>query len=122
MAGLVRRAAVAALILAGLGLAAPAGALTPEEVVKLKQAGVSDATIQKMLEQERQGGATHNGPITETNDQVIYRAGQGSAEDAQRMERHERRKERQSMEMLRGGIIVDQRGGQPGGGAPPTGQ
>jgi hypothetical protein len=94
--------------------AASAGALTPEEVIKLKKAGVSDATIEKMLEQERQGGSTSTGPITETNDQVIYRSGKGSAEDARRMERQERRKEEKSMDMLRGGIIVDQR--------PPAGQ
>jgi hypothetical protein len=31
-----------------------AGALTPEEVLKLKQAGVSDETIQMMIEQEQE--------------------------------------------------------------------
>jgi hypothetical protein len=110
--------AMAAALVLVCSWAGPAGALSPEEVIKLKKAGVSDATIQKMLEQERQGGTTTNGPITETNDQVIYRAGQGSAEDARRMERRERRKEQQSMDLLRGGVIVDQRTG----GVPPAGQ
>ncbi|MFH1033490.1 MAG: hypothetical protein V1806_03200 [Pseudomonadota bacterium] len=111
---------VAALLLLLGAWTAPAAALSPEEVIKLKKAGVSDATIQKMLDQERQGTATTtNGPITETDDQVIYRAGQNSAADARRLERQERRKEQQSMDLLRGGVIVDQRGG--GAGAP-TGQ
>ncbi|MBI5522817.1 MAG: hypothetical protein HY910_09325 [Desulfarculus sp.] len=110
-----------------LWAAAPAAALTPEEVIKLKKAGVSDATIEKMLEQERQGGSTQTGPVTETEDRVIYRSSQGTAEDIRRNEQHERWKEQKSMEMLKGGIIIDGRTGQPataapGGSTPAQGQ
>lgn len=110
------------MLLAGLVClaAAPAWALTAEEVIKLKKAGVSDATIEKMLEQERRGGATQTGPVTETEDRVIYRSGQGTAEDIRRNEQHERWKEQKSMEMLKGGIIIDGRTGQPA--TPPQGQ
>ena len=38
-----------------IGLSA-ARALTPEQVLKLKQAGVSDETIQLMIRQEREAG------------------------------------------------------------------
>ncbi|MBI4799814.1 MAG: hypothetical protein HY794_14035 [Desulfarculus sp.] len=115
------------MLLASLALLAaiPAAALTPEEVIKLKKAGVSDATIEKMLEQERQGGSTQSGPVTETEDRVIYRSSQGTAEDIRRNEQHERWKEQKSMEMLKGGIIIDGRTGQPATSqpaTPPTGQ
>ena len=114
-----------------LMMAAPAClSLITSSAVK-PQAGVSDATIEKMLEQERRGGTTQTGPITETEDRVIYRSGQGTAQDIRRMEQHERWKEQKSMEMLKGGIIIDGRTGQPAatqpgqqpaGGAPPSGQ
>jgi hypothetical protein len=110
------RLVTAALILIW-AWAMPALALTPEEVIKLKQAGVSDATIQKMLDQERSGNVTRTGPITETDDQVIYRAGQGNAEDNRRNERHERWKEEKSMDALKN-VIIDGRTS----GVPPTGQ
>jgi hypothetical protein len=100
-----------ALVLAA-GLAAPAAALPAEEVLKLKQAGVSDATIQRMLEQERQGGAG-GGPVRETNDAVTYGAGQNTPEKVRQHEQRERWKEEKSMEMLRG-VILDQRQGPTG--------
>lgn len=108
-------ATVAAVLLATAGVAQ---ALSPEEVIKLKKAGVSDETIRMMMEQERgqrkDSGWTQGSPVRETDDMVIYGAGQNSAEDARRMEERERRKEDQSMRMLPG-IIMDQRG-QPASG------
>ncbi len=103
---------ILALVLA-IGLAAPAAALTAEEVLKLKQAGVSDATIQRMLEQERQGGGAGGGPVRETDDAVTYGAGQNVPEKNRQHEQRERWKEEKSMEMLKG-VILDQRQGQTG--------
>ncbi|MFH1058436.1 MAG: hypothetical protein V1797_07135 [Pseudomonadota bacterium] len=104
-------ALMAALLM--IGVAAAAGALTAEEVLKLKQAGVSDATIQKMLAQERQAGAgagAAGGPVSETSDAVTYGAGQNVPEKVRQHEQRERMKEEKSLEMLKG-IIVDQRQG-----------
>jgi len=47
------RIAVALGVALALAWAARAGALTADEVLKLKQAGVSDETIQQMLDNER---------------------------------------------------------------------
>lgn len=98
------------------GSAGPAGALSADEVLKLKQAGVSDATIQKMLEQERRGGAGAGqaGPVRETQDAVSYGAGQNVPEKARQHEQRERMKEEKSLEMLKG-VIVDQRQPAPAG-------
>ena len=90
-----------------LATAAASWALTAEEVIRLKKAGVSDATIQKMLEQERAGGASQ-GPVSETKDEVIYRAGENVQADMQRNRDHERWKEKKSMDALQG-VIIDQR-------------
>jgi hypothetical protein len=87
---------------------ADAFALTAEEVIRLKQAGVSDATIQKMLEQEKAGGGAGQGPVSETKDEIRYQAGQNVQADMQRNREHERWKEEKSMEALKG-IIIDQR-------------
>ena len=95
-------------------MGAAAWALTPEEVVRLKKAGVGEETIRLMLEQERQGGGA---PMAQEGDQVIYRAGSGSAADAQRHQQHEAWKEKQSLEALKG-MVIDQRS-QP---APGTGK
>lgn len=96
-------------------MAGAAWALTADEVLKLKQAGVSDATIQKMLEQERRGGSGAGGgqagPVRETDDAVSYGAGQNVPEKARQHEQRERMKEDKSLDMLKG-VIVDQR--QPG--------
>jgi len=95
------------------GLAVPAAALTAEEVLKLKQAGVSDATIQRMLEQERARGGAGGGPVRETDEAVTYGAGQNVPEKARQHEQRERWKEEKSMEMLKG-VILDQRQGPTG--------
>jgi hypothetical protein len=47
-----RLLSVAAVLLANLAGAFPGFALTADEVLKLRQAGVSDETIQKLLDQE----------------------------------------------------------------------
>jgi len=96
-------------ILAALALWAgsvmPAAALTPEEVIRLKKAGVSDETIRMMMEQERLGGLKQ-GPVEETKDEIIYRAGNPAR--VQRNKRHERWKEEKSMEAV-GNVIIDSR-------------
>lgn len=99
-------------VLATLVLAGAAWALSADEVLKLKQAGVSDATIQKMLEQERQAGAGagggQSGPVKETNDAVTYGAGQNVPQKAREHEQRERWKEEKSLDVLKG-VVVDQR-------------
>lgn len=91
-----------------LGLARPAGALSADEVIRLKKAGVSDETIQKMLEQDKRGGSSpQRGPVSETRDQVIYRAGPDD-EEIERNQQRERRKEERSLEAL-DNVIIDQR-------------
>lgn len=87
-----------------------AWALSPEEVIKLKKAGVSEATIQKMLQAEQQGGGGNTGPVTETKDEVIYRA--GNPQRAQQNAEHERWKEEKSMDAV-GNVIIDQRSNRP---------
>jgi hypothetical protein len=93
-----------------LGLALPARALTADEVIRLKNAGVSDETIQKMIEQDKRGGASpQRGPVSETKDQVIYRAGP-SDEEIEQNQRRERRKEERSLDAA-DKVIIDQRRG-----------
>lgn len=94
----------AAIIFSGL---APALALTPDEVIRLKKAGVSDATIQRMLEQEKAGGAS-SGPVSDEGGAVVYSAGQDQQGERQRNKAHERWKEKKSMDALKG-VIIDQR-------------
>ncbi len=101
---------MARFFLACLALAlwlAPALALSPEEVIRLKKAGVSEATIQKMLEQERRG-AVQPGLVRETKDERVYQAGEGDAAEAERHRRQEEYKLRKSMDALKG-VIIDQR-------------
>ena len=92
----------------GLLWASAAWGLTPEEVIKLKKAGVSDATIQTMLEQERAGGDVKQGPVEDTGNEVIYRAGQNSKAQAERNARHEAWKEKKSLDAV-GNVIIDGR-------------
>lgn len=88
-------------------MAAQAWGLSTEEVLRLKKAGVSDETIQKMIEQEQKGSGSQS-PVSETKDEVIYRAGQSTPQEVERDQRHEAWKEQKSMDNL-GGVIVDQR-------------
>jgi hypothetical protein len=110
--GIARLAAglgLAMVLALGLGLCRPGWALTTEEVIRLKNAGVSDETIQKMIEQEKRGGGAHQGPVSETRDQIIYRAGP-SDEEIEQNRRRERRKEERSLDAL-DNVIIDQRRG-----------
>ncbi len=110
----------AAALLAGA--AGAAWALSADEVMRLKKAGVSDAVIQKMMEQEEKGAADR-GPLEERREDVIYRAGQGVRGDLQRNRQHEAWKEKKSLEALPG-VVVDQRkrsgGSAAGTGTPAT--
>lgn len=90
--------------------AGPTWALSTEEVIKLKKAGVSDETIQMMLEQEKAGGDVKP-PVEDTGEEVIYRAGQNSKAQAERNAKHEAWKEKKSLEAV-GGIIIDKRRNQ----------
>lgn len=95
------------LVAAAVLVATPAYALTADEVLRLKKAGVSDQTIQLMLEQERQGAATRS-PVTQTDREVVYQAGQDVPARVQENRRREREKERRAMEAV-GNIIIDGR-------------
>lgn len=101
----------AALTLAG---ALAVGALTPEEVIKLKKAGVSDATIQKMLEQEQASGGGQQGPVVDAKKATIYQAGEDGAAEERRYQADQRRQEERNDRMLKN-VIIDQRNQQGNG-------
>lgn len=90
--------------------AGPAAALTADEVLRLKKAGVSDETIQLMLKQEQSGrtGRQPPSPVSETSDEVVYRAGEGMNRRLEENRRREAEKERRVLDQL-GPVIVDQR-------------
>lgn len=87
-----------------LCLAAPALALSTDEVIRLKQAGVSDAVIQKMI--ERESAPREGSGVWETGSQVIYQAAprSGQARDNQ-----EQQGQWQDMMQGMGNIIIDGR-------------
>ncbi|MCB2186618.1 MAG: hypothetical protein KQJ78_09390 [Deltaproteobacteria bacterium] len=89
-----------------LSAAAPAWALTAQEVIELKKAGVSDEVIQKMLDQEA-AGANQTGPVQEDSGSITYKAGP-SKEQVQQNAEHERWKEEKSMDAV-GNVIIDTR-------------
>jgi len=70
-----------ALALALCCLTAPAAALTADEVAQLKKNGVSDRTIELMLEKEKadQQRAESEPRITRTNEAVTYSTGKLSS-------------------------------------------
>ena len=91
-------------------------ALTVEEILQLKQNGVSEETIQMMLQSEMQAQSQHDSTAGQTmgietitrpggQSAIVYSTGSGDpyARDAE-----ERLKEEQAWEMLRH-IIVDTR-------------
>jgi len=95
---------------------APSGALTVEEILLLKQNGVSEKTIQMMLQSEIQASSLQNSAADQTlgiqsitrpdgGSAIVYSTGSGD-QDARDAE--ERLKEEQAWEMLRH-IIVDTR-------------
>ena len=94
----------------------PSGALTVEEILLLKQNGVSEETIQMMLQNEIQARSLQNSaagqtlgmqPITRPGGQsaIVYSTGSGDQYDR---DAEARLKEEQAWEMLRH-IIVDTR-------------
>ena len=89
-------------------------ALTPDEVIRLKKSGVSDAVIQKMLEQESRG-QSQPGPVEDKGGEMVYSAGKNNKDRIQRNKEHERWKEEKSMDALKG-VVIDTRqyGNQPG--------
>jgi hypothetical protein len=97
--------AVLAGMICSLLLAAPALALTPDEVIRLKEAGVSDTLIQSMIES---GSNTHDGSgIWEDKGQITYQAAPNY--NARRDQyRHERWKEERALEAV-GQVIIDGR-------------
>jgi len=65
-----KRILAASLLFATAAPATQAWALSAEEVLQLKQAGVSDATIQQMLENERLKDDQQNPPPQRADDDV----------------------------------------------------
>jgi hypothetical protein len=95
---------------------APSGALTVEEILLLKQNGVSEETIQMMLQSEIQAHSLQNSAADQTmgiqsitrpdgGSAIVYSTGSG---DQGARNAEERLKEEQAWEMLRH-IIVDTR-------------
>jgi len=94
----------------------PSEALTVEEILLLKQNGVSEETIQMMLQSEIQARSLQNGAASQTlgtrtitrpggQSAIVYSTGSGDQYDRNA---EERLKEEQAWEMLRH-IIVDTR-------------
>jgi hypothetical protein len=105
-------------IICCLGWLVPAlsGALTVEEILLLKQNGVSEETIQMMLQSEIQARSLQNSAAGQTlgmrtitrpdgQSTIVYSTGSGDQYDR---DAKERLKEEQAWEMLRH-IIVDTR-------------
>lgn len=83
----------------------PAWALTPDEIIRLKEAGVSDALIQTMIES---GSNTHDGSgVWEDEGRVNYQAAPNHR-GRQDHDRHERWKEERGMEAA-DNVIIDGR-------------
>ncbi len=80
------------------GLPAGLAALTPEEVLMLKEAGVEEATIRMMIEQSRPG-------ISEDEESIRYSTGTSRREDPRKVEAE---KVERAWEMLNN-LIIDAR-------------
>ena len=83
----------------------PALALSPEEVIRLKEAGVSDSLIQTMI--ENNSGAIDGSGIRETDKYIIYQAAPIERSRQYNYD-HERWKEERSMDAV-GNVIIDGR-------------
>jgi hypothetical protein len=79
-------------------------ALTTDEIVKLKKAGVSDKTIQIMLQQEKEG--VREVKEEEGNIHIIYSTGSSSQKN--KMDIEEEEKVRRAWKMLES-MIIDNR-------------
>lgn len=88
-----------------LAMAAPAWGLSVDEVIRLKQSGVSDEVIQKMIDQD--SGPRDGSGVWETSNQIIYQAAPRQRSQDEHY-RHERWKEETSMNAL-GNIVIDGR-------------
>lgn len=88
-----------------IGYISPCHALTPAEILKLKNAGVSDKTIQIMLKQEEQG-------VREVQDDkgntYIFYSTESSSERKGEKDREEAEKVKRAWDML-DNVIIDQR-------------
>jgi len=88
-------------------------ALTVEEVIKLKEAGVEDRTIQMLIEQEKMNREGEEGVgVKETTradggkDRTYYSV--TTSEEHQKIEREDREKMEKALDILRN-IIIDDR-------------
>ena len=79
-------------------------AITPKQIVELKKAGVSDETIQMMLEQEKEG--TRVIKDEQGNVYIIYSTGESMQKD--RADINEEEKVKRAWKMLEN-IIIDRR-------------
>ncbi|MDR1396120.1 MAG: hypothetical protein LBJ14_00050 [Desulfarculales bacterium] len=88
----------------------PALALAPDEIIRLKEAGVSDALIQAMIEN---GSNTHDGSgVWEDGDGINYQAAPNNRSRREHY-RHERWKEERALEAA-DSVIIDGRRPLPG--------
>ena len=79
-------------------------AITPEQVIELKKAGVSDKTIQIMLEQEKEGTRVINDG--QGNEYIIYSTGKSVQKEKADIKEEE--KTERAWNMLEN-IIIDNR-------------
>jgi hypothetical protein len=79
-------------------------AITPKQIMELKKAGVSDETIQLMLEQEKEGTRVINDG--QGNVYIIYSTGKSVQKE--RADIKEEEKTEMAWKML-GNIIIDKR-------------
>jgi hypothetical protein len=105
------RVAVLLVFMAAFFSLEPALGLTPEEIAHLKEAGVSDETIQLMIQQEKERDRQSRTGIWEEKDahgnrSTVYRAGDGSS--SLERERVEQEKADRAWEILER-IVVDTR-------------
>ena len=84
-----------------------AHALSADEVIKLKEAGVSDQLIQTMIEQENNPNKYDGSGVWESKDQIIYQAAPRQKTTQDRHD-HEAWKERKSMDALEN-VVIDGR-------------
>lgn len=87
-----------------IGYASTSCGLTVEEIIKLKNAGVTDSTIQIMLDQEQQGVREYSDE--KGNTYIRYSTGSAASETLH--DREEAEKVRRAWELLNN-IIIDRR-------------
>lgn len=90
--------------MAVIGYCSTCYGLTVEEIVKLKEAGVSDTTIRIMMEQEQRGVREYS----DDNGNTYIRYSTGSTESETIQDGEEAEKVKRAWEMLHN-IIIDRR-------------